>query len=308
MKNFIKNIIKHNLYLTICLYIAYNFILHIKFRLTYNKTTSGATHHCFSLKDSLQYITDVFADYQTVSGKITFEGKIAELGPGDSNGVALMFLAHGATQVDLADRFYSIRDPAQQEAIKNTLFEQYPQLIDLEQCCIRYYGENARGEYFFDQHHAYDCIISRSVLEHVDHPALVITKMFNALNPGGILIHKIDLRDHGMFTPQNHALKFLEIPNRAYQWMTQGSGYPNRFLFHRYQALLETLDPKVQFYIAGIHGTTFNAIHPKTAIPEALITAGRKFVDQHRARFAQEFEQVASVDLMISSFFFVCHK
>ena len=74
---------------------------------------SGATHSNNSKNESLAYIKEVFDDYKTYGGVENFKGTIAEIGPGDNFGVALSMLADGAGQVDLLDRFYSKRDPAQ---------------------------------------------------------------------------------------------------------------------------------------------------------------------------------------------------
>ena len=212
MKKLLKKFVKNNTYISACFYILQNVIIHLKRFFNNHKTNSGTTHKSFSLDESYTYITEVFSDYQKVAGKNEFHGKIAELGPGDSEGVALMFLAHGALHVDLADRFYSLRNFSKQQQIKQLLLSKYPSLHAVtDSNCVRHYGELASGERFFDYHKEYDFIISRSVLEHVDNPEIVLKKMFTSLAPGGMLIHKVDLRDHGMFTPFHHSLKFLEI-------------------------------------------------------------------------------------------------
>lgn len=110
LKETIKKIIKKSLYLSAMIYIIYNIRAHLKLLFKNHTTHSGTTHAVASIEKSVEYIESVFFDYQKVSGKKEFSGRIAELGPGDSSGVALMFLANGALQVDLADRFYSIRD------------------------------------------------------------------------------------------------------------------------------------------------------------------------------------------------------
>ncbi|MEI8320887.1 MAG: class I SAM-dependent methyltransferase [Alphaproteobacteria bacterium] len=313
MKDRLKKSLKKNLEFVIFLYIFNNILIHIRRSLKNIKTTSGSTHQSLPLKDSIQYITGVFTDYQRVSDQKTFKGKLAELGPGDSNGVALLFLAHGASHVDLADRFYSVRDDFHHTEIEQYLVKKYPSLKKFypkfNQYCVRYYGQEASGEHFFDIHQSYDHIISRSVLEHVDDPELVLRKMYGALNPSGMLIHKVDLRDHGMLTPLNHSLRFLEIPEFFYKLMTYGSGYPNRFLFHKYREVLTALNPSTKFYVAGLHGVDpFDAIYPIEAIPTLLKTKAISFVNEHRHKFSKEFSNLPAEDLIISSFFFVCKK
>lgn len=117
----------------------------------------------------------------------------------------------------------------------------------------RHYGATASGEAFFDKNKDYDVIVSRSVLEHVDQPQVVLRKMYQALKSGGVLIHKVGLRDHNMH-PYSESVKFLELPQWLYYLMTYGSGYPNRFLFRDYKKTLLELDPQTEFYIAGLHG------------------------------------------------------
>lgn len=323
MKETLKRMIKKSLYLSAAIYIIYNICSHLKVIFKNNTTCSGTTHSIYSTEESMQYIESVFFDYQQVSAQKKFTGKVAELGPGDSSGVALMFLAHGASQVDLADRFYSLRDLKQQNTIYQRLAQKYPQIQEiLKQSTMsienngnkisgicNYYGPKAAGETFFDQHQGYDCIVSRSVLEHVDDPAKVLKKMFQALNRGGLLIHKVDLRDHGMFTPFDYSLRFLEIPTWLYKLMTYGSGYPNRFLFDQYKKVLQSLDAQCEFYVAGLYGVPeLTEIYPLTDLPEALKEKSLEFVKAHQHKFAAEFAHVPLEDLSVSSFFFVCRK
>lgn len=287
----------------------------------YLQTDSGTTHTDLAIEKSCAYIEGVFSDYQRISKVSCFTGKVAELGPGDSAGVGLMFLANGAEQVDLPDRFYSKRSSKTHENIYKNLAEKYPTLekmlkdVDLQHLeslpnLKRYYGQKASGNFFFDNHKNYNFIVSRSVLEHVDKPQIVLQKMYKALKPNGMLIHKVDLRDHGMYTPYTHATKFLELPQWLYTIMTYGSGYPNRFLFHDYKKVLLALNPKSEFYIAGLHGVEADLSlgYPFEDIPQSLKQQSVDFIERYRYKFALPFQKVPAEDLMITSFFFVCTK
>lgn len=320
MKEAVRKTIKTQKYLNALLYILYN--LRIRSRLLFNvlSTDSGTTHSDLSVKESTDYIENVFKDYLRVSGKSSFKGRVAELGPGDSAGVGLMFLAHGAEHVDLADRFYSKRSHTQQVKIYEALGNAYPNVkkilsqgdLSSEESIpgiTRFYGEDASGEKFFEGHKGYDVIVSRSVLEHVDDPEGALRKMYEALNPGGVLIHKVDLRDHEMFTPYSHSLKFLEISQWLYKLMTYGAGYPNRFLFDQYNNVLKDLDPACRFYVAGLHGVgTLPQEYPVDEIPTTLTEKAIEFVKKHRSKFSAPFKKIPAEDLMISSFFFVCER
>lgn len=309
-----KSLIKSNIYLTAFVYIVYN--MRIRWRLRYGdiKTRSGTTHSGLDINDSLNYILNVFRDYQAVSGRNICHGKVAEIGPGDNAGVACLFLAHGAECVDLADRFFSLRDEAQQQAIHQALQNENPNVPNISPDgeipgVQRFYGSDAAGETFFLNHKGYNTIISRSVLEHVDEPELVLRRMFDALNPGGALVHKVDLRDHGMMTPYSHDLKWMEIPEWLFQCMVRGSGYPNRFLFHEYKRVLCSLNPNCRFYIAGLNGVeALDTFYKLEDIPPHLREKSHQHILRHRQNLARHLRDVPLDDLMVSSFFFVCEK
>jgi hypothetical protein len=153
----LKKLLKHSAALKIGVYIYRNIITNTGklFKKCRLKSGDGATHKALSMNESLAYIKSVFNDYKKVSGKERFYGKVLELGPGDCDGVGLLFLNDGASHVDLADRFYSARDSEQQKRIFDCLIAEYPELSqlrsDLGKRLIRYYGEDASGEKFFDK-------------------------------------------------------------------------------------------------------------------------------------------------------------
>jgi len=198
-------------------------------------TMSGAAHAERNVDAALAHITSVFNVYKRVAGVERFHGRVAEIGPGDSCGIGLMFMAEGCQQVDLVDRFYSARDDRHQEAINKALVQQFPLLASLQsngdfsassfRNLVRHYGRPA--ETFFDSNRGYDFIVSCAVLEHVYDPLRAVTAMISALNPGGIMVHQIDCRDHGQFSDHFHELKFLELPSVWYSPLKWGGG-PNR--------------------------------------------------------------------------------
>lgn len=77
------------------------------------------------LEQSLNYIERVYRDYLGYAELDRFRGTVAELGPGDNFGVALMLLGNGAEAVHAIDRYYSRRDPDQQRAIYQALSNRY---------------------------------------------------------------------------------------------------------------------------------------------------------------------------------------
>ena len=322
MKELLKSYIKKSIALNSAARITHRILHNLRILSGNIYTISGTTHINLSVDKSIDYIEQVYEDYKRVSKRQQFNGRLAELGPGDNIGVVLMFLANGISEADAPDRFYSYRDNISQNKIYDALANKHP---NIKQILLktnaseyekiprikRYYGPTASGEKFFNKNFGYDVIISRSVLEHLDDPLNVLQNMYKSLNMGGILIHKIDLRDHGMFTPYQHATKFLEVPKLLYTSMTHGTGYPNRILFHQYKKTLESLNGKHKywFYISGLHGTA--PLEKEYSLEELPIESKKEslsYIKQHKHKYSKEFKCVADEELMVSSFFLVCEK
>ncbi len=185
-------------------------------------TDSGATHATFSEAESLSYIEEVFTDYKKYGGLEKFFGRASEIGPGDNAGVALLMRRDGCSQVDLVDRYFSHRNPEQQGKIYEAIAQKY-ELDSLR--TKNYWDEQAlvgitwkigqAAEVYFrkcarTQGQVYDFIVSRAVLEHLYDPLDALHEMITCLKPGGRMFHKIDFRDHGMFTPTCHELTSVD--------------------------------------------------------------------------------------------------
>ncbi len=320
MPSKLHHLFKKNYSLSCLYYILYNVYSSLKRAVGNIKTISGTTHSKLSTKESLDYILEVFDDYKKIANIDKFHGKIAEIGPGDNAGVALCMIEDGCTRIDLADRFYSLRNPEQQKEIYQELLKSKSKLRKyLETCDLsdestfpnikRHYGQNAAAEIFFQRNSGYDFIISRSVLEHVDDPVLVLKEMFKALKPGGKLIHKVDLKDHGMFSNHFHELKFFEISDFLYQLMTYKSGYPNRVLINQYRDTLDSLGCQYKLFVTQlarvgpiIPQVEFNKIS-KTKRDKAL-----DYIRQYKAKFALSLKHLDEKDLVVSGFFLVATK
>ena len=191
-------------------------------------TDSGATHAELSDEDSVRYIEEVFADYKRYGKLERLSGIAAEIGPGDNVGVAMLMRQDGCRQVNLVDRYKSRRDSQQQARIYDALSKKYglewlrlgQSWNDSEILGITPRIGQSAEEYFKkcaqNREPIYDLIVSRSVLEHLYDPLDALDKMNSCLNPGGCMLHKIDLRDHGLFAPQHHDLTFLTFPTIIY--------------------------------------------------------------------------------------------
>jgi SAM-dependent methyltransferase len=284
------------------------------------ESEGGTPHQGRSVDESIAYIRTVFSDYKRYGAIAAFHGKVAEVGPGDNCGVGLLCLADGCTKADLVDRFYSKRSAVEQSHIYRALLDRHPELraslrdanLENEETfkgIERWYGSRAAAEEFFERHAGYDFILSRAVFEHLYDPLSALRRMANALNSGGALLHKIDLRDHGMFSERFHELKFLEVPDWLYPSMTAASGRPNRVLVHRYRALLNELGLDYQLLVTRLVGV--GDIDPHVSysqIPLSVREASIRHVTRYRHRFAASFGHVAAEDLSVSGVFLVARK
>lgn len=281
-----------------------------------SETSSGGRHSkTKSIQESIEFLDLIFGFYRSLSGIDKFYGKVAEIGPGDSAGIALYFINDGVEQVDLADRFYSQRDSAYINQLhKEIIFSckdltnQYKNFEitsedDLKNI-TRYYGSKASAENFFKHNKGYDFIVSSAVLEHLYDPLKAINLMINALNDKGMLIHLVDLKDHGMFSKEYHELKFLENPRYIHKLMTCFSGRPNRVLLHEYRKLLEKTGLEYEIYIftlAGVGKLPMGPL-PYEKIPEELRQKSLNYIRSVRNNFDCEFKNVSDEDLSISYF------
>ncbi len=282
-------------------------------------TTSGAAHAERSIEDAVHYIATVFNNYKVAAGVARFQGKIAEIGPGDSCGIGLMFLADGCDQVDLVDRFFSARDVRQQAVINRELVRRLPRLEPLLldgnfsetsfKSLTRHYGESAAAETFFEAHRGYDFIVSCAVLEHVYDPLRAMKAAATALNHGGMMLHQIDCRDHGQFSTTFHELKFLELPQAMYAPLKWGGG-PNRIRLSSYRKVLQEQQLKYTVYATSLAGVPELLPHDTeiSRIPAPLLDISHRYISQVRGRLAKPFRDMSDEDLMITSFMIAAKK
>lgn len=284
------------------------------------ETLSGRVHAAEDLEASLKYIQDVFSDYKDVGALSSFRGKAAEVGPGDNYGVAILLRAAGCTQVDLVDRFRPKRNAAYQARIYDEMMRRSPAVAallagaDLQDDSrlpgLRAIsGPDAAAETFFGEARGYDFIVSRAVMEHLYDPMQAIAEMSAALNPGGMLLHKVDLRDHGLFSDRYYELKWLETPGRLHWYMTHHRGRPNRVLVHRYRLAMEALGLEHRFLVTRLAGVGDITPHlPYEEIDEPVRATSEAFVLQHRDHFSRELRHLPVKDLAVAGFFLVARK
>jgi SAM-dependent methyltransferase len=282
------------------------------------QTTSGARHADKPLAESIDYIRKVHRDYLRYGGVQSFAGVVAEIGPGDNFGLALLLLANGATEIHAIDRYYSQRDPQTQGQIyrtlaaeegANTLFDGDPSEATMRG--LHYHPGVAAEEYFSagrPGRPCFDAIISRAVLEHLYDPIGALSDMAHALRPGGRLIHRIDFRDHGMFS-DHHPLTFLTIPDALYHRMTRQSGRPNRVLVDVYQRWLDQSGLSGNILItrlSGIQGDFDPAAWPD--LDQNMCEQSLEAARQIRPKLAKRFQSMSDEDLAVAGITLVAEK
>lgn len=271
------------------------------------QTDSGRRHSGLSLDQSVAYIERVHRDYLSYAGIARFSGTVAEIGPGDNFGFALLALADGAQAVHAIDRFYSRRDPEAQARIyaelcrrreAQRLFSGAPGEATLKGLVYRA-GEPAET-YFRPHAGAYDFILSRAVMEHLYAPLRALDDMVRALRPGGRLIHRIDFRDHGMFAG-HHPLTFLTIPQGVYRRMVTASGRPNRAILPAYRRWFEASGLPGALRITRLAGIE-NEFAPSNwdELPEAARRDAVAAAERIRPKLTQPFRGMRAEDLAVA--------
>lgn len=286
-------------------------------------STSGSTHDTFSLDQSTAYIDEVFADYLDYGGlgPDELEGRsVLELGPGDNFGVALRFLAAGADRVVATDKFASVRDPDKQRRIYEALLggldpsQRARAEAAIELDGLRFDPERLRvleGVAVEEASRAlsgerFDVIVSRAVLEHLYDLDAAFAAMDGLLRPGGAMLHKVDFRDHGMFTDGGmHPLTFLTVPDRLYSLMSRNSGRPNRRLADYYRAKLGELGYEYRLLATKPIDGDEIVPHP----PELEVSAeARRLIEEIRPRLAPRYRGLSDADLATAGIFLIARK
>jgi SAM-dependent methyltransferase len=297
------------------------------------ETEHGSSHSRKSLAESIAYIEEQFRDYLTY-GELTpkqLQGKkILELGFGDNVGVALKFIAAGAEKVVCVDKFYSKRDSNREREIYTSLRDKLSEEekrrfdtavemdegikfnsaklqvlngLDLEEAAVQLRKE---GE-------AFDIVLSRAVIEEIYEPQRMFAAADQLLAPGGLMLHKIDLSDYGIFSDGGmHPLTFLTIPNPVYRLMATDSGIPNRKLIGYYREQMNALLYKATFLVTGIVG--HGPVVPHRDFAElnenGFSAAGAAIakINEIRPRLCPEYREMSNEELMVQGIFVRARK
>ncbi len=253
----------------------YEFMARIRHAFKITRSRLGNRHGDFTTDKSIEYIDYVFkGSYSRLAGldPSFYSGKrILEIGPGDNLGVALMFIASGASQVICLDRFYSDREPEKEiqiyKAIRERLTEEEKARFDsavsfetglsFNKERINYiHGIPFEETETIFEPESFDSIVSTAVLEHIYKPEKALVTMDRLLKPGGMMIHDIDFRDHDVFSKQGlHPLTFLTIHPFVYSLMSKYNGKPNRKRLSFYVNIWKRINYKVTIFRTRIMGS-----------------------------------------------------
>lgn len=269
-------------------------------------TDSGRRHASQQIEASIAYIRRIYSDYLSYGGISAFSGRVCEIGPGDNFGLALMALGHGAKNVVAIDRFYSRRDADYQKRLYAQIVEDHhwSHLFDGEiaEETIRGldYRPGQAAETFFRGANGFDFVISRAVLEHLYDPVGALDDMERSLNPNGMLIHRVDLRDHGMFDG-HPPLTFLTVGDGLYRRMTQNSGRPNRVLLPEYRKWLDRSGMDGDIVITRLVGVEREIDPvPWSALDDTLRRKAIEAVNQSRPNLTPRFASLPDEDLAVA--------
>jgi hypothetical protein len=297
------------------------------------ESIGGATTVHRPLAESVSYIQRVFDDfnrYAHLSPERVAGRRMAEIGPGDNLGVGLLYLTWGAASYTGLDRFYSVHDEARERdiylALRNTLpldrrarFDDAVDLssgIRLNEAKLRYlYGHAAESCDEALGPASVDILLSRVVIQSVNLD-LAMPAMDRTLAAGGLMAHKIDFRDLGMFLPNGfHALEFRTLPEGVYQWMIQRGDHPNRRHLPYYSAALTRLNYRFELLrtgvITGKAPEFWKPVEPhREGLREGIDYSSEDaaYVERIRPRLIEEFRSLPAADLLAAGILLVAVK
>ncbi len=296
---------------------------------------SGSTMQQITVEASAIYSQQVFADFLQY-GKLNpadIEGRtVLELGPGDNVGVLLQFIAHGARRAWACDKFYSKHDREHEKKIYITLRQglteeqkrRFDDAVDLsgelkfnDERISYAYGVGAQDADTLVPPGSIDILVSRGVLQEVFEIDRAFAGIDRLTAPGGYMIHKVDLRDYGMFSKIGfHPREFLTISDSAYRWMAYDTDKPNRRMLDYYRAKMKELSYQHEAYITSIIDLDgYRAVQTEIIPHKLSLTEGvdynsehKKAIDEIRPRLAERFRSLTDEELLAAAVFLVARK
>lgn len=296
---------------------------------------SGSTMQRISVEASAGYAQQVFADFLQYGelGPAEIEGRtVLELGPGDNVGVLLQFIAHGATRAWACDKFYSSHDREHEKKIYLVIRQgltpeqqrRFDDAVDLsgelrfnEEKISYAYGVGAQDADTLVPPGSIDILLSRGVLQEVFEIDRAFAGIDRLTAPGGHMIHKVDLRDYGMFSKIGfHPREFLTISDSVYRLMAYDTDKPNRRMLDYYRAKMKELGYQHKAYVTsvidlqGYRAIQTEIVPHKLALTEGVDYDGahKQAIEEIRLRLAERFRSLTDEELLAAAVFLVARK
>lgn len=210
---------------------------------------------------------------------------VLEIGPGPNLGVALHFLAAGASRVICVDKFVPFSFTDYHAAVYQSLHSDAVNIPDrrVDENRIQYhYGEL----YDLKAYGSVDLIVSNAVIEEIYRLDEAFAHMKKLLKPGGRMVHKLDFTDYGLFSNFGyHPLEFLTVPDSIYRQMAEATGQPNRWMPEDYRRTLENLRMETEIE------------------PAEKLEIDSSQVEQIRPRLLPRYQRMETRDLLMAGAF-----
>lgn len=325
----LKNLARRSKHLTIAYRISDNWCERMRLSLgKFTHSNGSVIYRHATPETTAAYIRRNFEDYVKYAG-LSHERlqnlRILEIGHGDNYGVALLFLAHGAKNVTCLDKYYSTRDAKQERAVyallrenlADTLQKRFDQGIHLNEGIhpnpeklIPVYGVRLEEAAKHFPPASFDLVISRAVVQYlILDPAFMV--MDQLLAPQGYMIHRIDLRDIGMFSRGGlHPLTFLTISDPLYGLMSSDSPQPNRKRVGDYRKKMKDLDYATNILITRVLGREEELLpHPAhLRFGEHYTEESLQLLEAIRPKLLPRFRGLPDQDLLVTGIFLVAAK
>jgi SAM-dependent methyltransferase len=251
--------------------------------------------------------------------------RIIELGPGYTIGVPLMFAADGADFVVGLDKFVPLQDGRDfgvlYSRMRDTLSEKQKASFDRAIRLEPKVTLNSHATYIDHKElsdcvkqlgpGSYDMIVSNAVIEEIYDPAPVFKAQDELLRPGGVMVHKIDLRDYGMFSRYGfNPLEFLTVPDWIYRRMVESSGQPDRRMIDYYRDIGTQMGYQTEIYVVKVLGSDTDLPEPRRELRAGVDYTEEQLapVREIRPRLIERYRRLPEVDLLPSTIVFVGRK
>ncbi len=281
---------------------------------------SGSTLLRIGVPASIAYTLGCFEDYLRYGGVEPgyLAGKhVIEVGPGDSLGVALCFLAHGAASVTTLDRFHPDRDQDLVARVHAGMLERLPEkgrgraraALEAFECgatdgplrCLQRVSIERAARQLPAA--CADLIVSRAVLEHVYDLDAAWASMNTLLRPGGRMWHKVDLRAHGFFD-WFHPLRFLCFGDRAWERIASPDPTINRARRHVYSDLCARANVRTKVLVTHVLGRDEILPHVPDLVRGVHYGEGDvALLAALRPRLAPRFRDLTDEELLVTGIF-----